>query len=485
MRVGCIAAALVVLGVARPVVVYAQDGFGGAQDVGLARQLVQLGEVPRPEQFSVDGMLREHDFPVRKDRCAEDFCVLATAGRGVDRATGRRSGYVFLEPVSGIDPERYERPPLNLAIVLDHSGSMDGWKLESARRAVDAIVDRLGPRDRLAVVVFDDRAQVLRRASPVVERASLHALASAIGPGGSTNMEAGLAYGFEEVARGAGAPGTIDRVLLLTDALPNVGNTDAGSFLELAGRYAERGIGLGVFGVGLDFDQGLVRTVTQLPGGTAHTLTDAAAMQRLFGSDFGWIMTAVATDLVLEVDPGPDWRVAQVHGVPAERVVPLGPGGVVIRAGTVMLDGRRSGAVLRLEPANDDARTLDVQVRWSYRDRRGDPAGQRVTRVHWTPRFPDAIAEFEGVAQYRAYALVNLAQSLCGALALWHAGDRATAVRMRSDARDGIVADTGILRDRELAAEAALSDRLLGTMRQWMRAAAAPAVPGSVIASGS
>jgi hypothetical protein len=86
----CVVAALSVLGVAWPVVVCAQDGFGGAQDVGLARQLVEVGRVPGPEQFSVDGMLREHDFPVRKDRCLDDFCVLASAGRGLDRLTGRR-----------------------------------------------------------------------------------------------------------------------------------------------------------------------------------------------------------------------------------------------------------------------------------------------------------------------------------------------------------------------------------------------------------
>lgn len=462
-----VAAALAVLGVAWPVVVRAQDGFGGAQDVGLARQLVEIGRVPGPEQFSVDGMLREHDFPIRKDRCPRDFCVLASAGRGLDRLTGQRSGYLFLEPVSGIDPERWERPPLNLAIVLDRSGSMDGWKIESARRAVDAIVDRLGPRDRLAIVVFDDNAQVLRRSASVVDRAGLHALVRTIGPGGATNIEAGLAYGFEEVARGAGTPGAIDRVLLLTDALPNVGSTDAGSFLELSGRYAARGIGLGVFGVGLDFDASLVRTVTQLPGGTAHTLTDAVAMQRLFGSDFGWIMTAVATDLVLEVDPGRDWRVAQVHGVPADRVVPLGQG-VVIRAGTVMLDGRRSGAVLRLEPATEDARVMDVRVRWSYRDREGRSVEPRTTRTRWAPRFPDALAEFEGVAQYRAYALVNLAQSLCGALVQWHSGDRDGAIRLLTAARNGIVQDTGILRDRELAVEAALAERLLGTMRRHL-----------------
>jgi len=453
---------------AGPRPVWAQDGFGGAQDVGLARQLAVLGEIPRPDQFSVDGMLREHDFPVRKDRCRDAFCVLATAGHGIDRATGHPSEYLFLEPVSGIDPARTARPALNVAVVLDRSGSMDGWKIASARRAVDAIVDRLGPRDRLAIVVFDDTAQVLRRARAVVDREDVHALVSGIGPGGSTNMEAGLALGFEEVLRGAGRPGSVDRVLLLTDALPNVGGTDAGSFLELAGRYAQRGIGLGVFGVGLDFDQDLVRTVTQLPGGTAHTLTDATAMQRLFGSDFGWIVTPVATDLVLEVDPGPDFRVVQVHGVPSERVVPLGPGGVAIRAGTVMLDGRRSGAILRLEAVRPGVRTLDAQVRWSARDRAGAPASGGHLRVSYTPRFPDAPAEFAGVAQYRAYALVNLAQSLCGALGLWHAGDRQTAVRMLGAARDGIVQDTGILRDQELAAEAALADRLLSTMRQHL-----------------
>src|SRR6185369_11760504 len=116
-------------------------------------------------------------------------------------------------------------PPAALVVVIDRSGSMAGARLEGAKTALHALVDRLDPTDQFGVVVFDDTAQVAIPAGPLHDKASAHRAIDAIHPGGCTDLSAGYLRGLQEVRRVAAsgaAPGA-KHVLLVSDGHANAG----------------------------------------------------------------------------------------------------------------------------------------------------------------------------------------------------------------------------------------------------------------------
>lgn len=448
-----------------PAQVGAQDGFGGARDNGLVRDQVAAGYVPSHEAFTVEGFLSEHHFPVRQDRCDGEICVFAAMGHGLHRPTLTRSGYLLVEPVSGLDPDTFRRAPLNVGLVIDVSGSMTGTKLGWALAAAHALVDQLGPEDTLSIVSFADTARLDLPATPVRQRTPLHAIIDTLGIRGGTNVYAGARQGFEAVAAGRTAQ-RADRVFLLTDERPNVGVTDGDSFLELVGAHAGDGVGITVVGVGLDLGAELASSMAQLDGGAYYYLEGEQGIASLFGPDFDQRVTPVAYRIAVTVHPGAGLRVADVFGVPEDNVVRNTDGSVTLRANTLFLDRRRSGAILRLEPTSQPDAALSGAATITYSYVRASDRTIHTGRTLASHRASrsDAIAEFSDPYHYRAYALVNFAQLLRSSLTHWSYSRHDEALRILGNARAALELDSRITEDAELAAERLLADEILATM---------------------
>ena len=139
----------------------------------------------------------------------------------------KRPVYVLVEfkvPEEKLRPG-VKRPPVNLALVLDRSGSMKAQgKMEYAKRAAKVVVGILTPRDRLAVVEYDDRINVLWPSSPVEAPKMIMRLIDGLTPRGSTNLAGGMMKGVAEVRKNLDLEG-INRVLLMSDGLANQGIT--------------------------------------------------------------------------------------------------------------------------------------------------------------------------------------------------------------------------------------------------------------------
>ncbi len=437
----------------------AQDGLGGARSAGLSRDVIAAGGVPAPASFTVDGLLAEHDFPLSVQR-PEDFTVLSALGRGLHRPSGEQAAWLMLEPVSGLDP-RTARPHLDLALVIDRSGSMQGWKLRAALASVHALVDQLGPRDRLALVVFDHVAELVLPNAPVVDREALHAAVDGIFPGGSTDLESGLRIAFEQLETERKRVALARRVIVWTDALPNTGDTSDDGFKELVARFAAERIGLTVIGVGLDLRAELAHLLAQFRGGNAYYLAEDG-VEELVGR-FEAMLQPVAYDLSIELRPAPGLSVAAVYGVPEENVLRRPDGSLQLRAATVFFEARRNGLIVRLSGAEEAVRSARVGLSWSYEEPATGRRLEGAAEARHEPRERAGADDFARPAQRRAYILASFAELFATALQRWEDGQPDEARASACAARCLLAAHCARQEDG-LGRELAMAERLLDNM---------------------
>ena len=202
------------------------------------------------------------------------------------------------------DARRHERRlPINVALVLDRSGSMAGGKLDLARQAAERALALLHADDRFAVVVYDDRVEVVTPSATATGEARARAadLLHGIEPRGSTDLGSGWLNGCEQVGRGVSEE-SIGRCLLLTDGLANRGITDRGELSHHAAELRARGVATSTFGVGDDFDERLLQAMAEAGGGNSYYLRDATRISEFLESEIGEALEVVARDAALVVE---------------------------------------------------------------------------------------------------------------------------------------------------------------------------------------
>ncbi len=288
--------------------------------------------------------------------------------RRLIRAHGRSERFLLVDvvaPTVAPDPSR-RRAPVNLGFVVDRSGSMGGHnKLGLAKQAVLEAVHRLDPEDRFSVVAYDDAIDVIVETAPATpqDRRRASDQLAAVDARGSTNLHGGWLAGCEQVAAGLVADG-VNRVLLLTDGLANVGITDEQELGRLVGQLRDRGITTSTFGLGTDFDERLLQTMADAGGGHFYFIGDVAQMRDHITSEVGETLEVVAREVVIELTL-PD----------AIRVEALSPFRVEKRAGMVrvflgdMVSGQTLSVVLRVTfDYGEVGRELGIGVRVGDRD---------------------------------------------------------------------------------------------------------------------
>ncbi|HLZ10881.1 MAG TPA: VWA domain-containing protein, partial [Chloroflexota bacterium] len=169
------------------------------------------------------------------------------------------------------------RVPVRLALVLDRSGSMTGGKLDLAKRAALLALDRLGPKDVVAVVVFDDKIEVILSAAPASPdvKVRVRVALMMIQPRAWTALHEGWLVGASEIASGdlETASPAVSRVFLLTDGQANAGVVDSEAIASQAADIrATTGIGTSTFGIGSDYNEGLLGPMAVAGGGQFHHL---------------------------------------------------------------------------------------------------------------------------------------------------------------------------------------------------------------------
>ena len=195
------------------------------------------------------------------------------------------------------------RPSVNLAIVLDRSGSMSGDKIVKAREAACEAIRRLDAKDIVSVVAYDNRSEVIVPAQYVSEKEALIARIRSIEPRGSTALFDGVTAGANELRKFKGKC-EISRVLLLSDGQANVGPSSA----EELGRYGallmKDGIAVSTVGLGVDYNEDLMTRLSQKSDGNSYFVEKSDDLPRIFASELGDVLSVAATKVALKVKFG-------------------------------------------------------------------------------------------------------------------------------------------------------------------------------------
>jgi len=196
----------------------------------------------------------------------------------------------------------FTRPRLNLSIVLDRSGSMDGSKMLQAREAAKFCVDQMLPSDRLSVVIFDEHIDLLFPSEPVTNKQSMKDLISRVEARGSTALHEAWVRGGLTVSDELLGTG-INRVLLITDGQANVGLTNVDEIVSQAMGLFRRGVSTSTIGIGKDFNEDLLMPMAQSSGGNAWHVVESEDMQRIFQTELEGLITQFAHTVSLGMVP--------------------------------------------------------------------------------------------------------------------------------------------------------------------------------------
>ena len=195
-----------------------------------------------------------------------------------------------------------DRQPASLTFVIDTSGSMEqGGRLEMVKDALRTLVRNLDRADRVAIVTFGSEARVVLGPTPATQEAAILDALDGLSPLGSTNLADGLTLGYE-LARGTLTENDIDRVVLASDGVANVGLTDPGSILAAIRRDADAGIELVSIGVGMgNYNDALLEQLADQGDGFYAYVNTPDEARRLFTEDLTGTLETVVLDAKAQV----------------------------------------------------------------------------------------------------------------------------------------------------------------------------------------
>ncbi|HVD98484.1 MAG TPA: VWA domain-containing protein [Cytophagaceae bacterium] len=207
------------------------------------------------------------------------------------------------------------RVPLNISVVFDRSGSMEGERIHYGKLAVDYLIDHLDPQDNMSIVIYDHIAEVLHGSEPVANREQLKKKLQHIHPRGHTNISGGLDLGYAEV-KSTYDPKKINRVFLMSDGIPNEGITDPYLLERMVKSCSTKSnISLSAFGLGHEFDEVLMHDLAEAGGGHYYYIESPQDASRELVSEVKTLLSVVAQNANLAVEFPSDYlELARVYG---------------------------------------------------------------------------------------------------------------------------------------------------------------------------
>lgn len=313
---------------------------GGQKDFQNPRDNIGEGFVPTRGSLSIEGLFYDYYFDTGSETPKRNALFYPSYSRAVSRnpVTNELEDYLAVGLNSNIAVDEFERPPLDLVVVIDISGSMsssfseyyydangnqkqaevsDESKMEAAITAVKGVTEQLTDEDRLGVVLYNNNSY---RAKPLrnVEQTDMDSVREHIDDlqsGGGTRLSDGADRGIEMLEQEDGS-GREQRMMFLTDQMPNQGDTEEYELVKRFESAAEEDIHTTFVGVGLDTNVDLGDAISQVKGANHYFVHSSEEFTQRLADEFEYMVTPLVYDLTLEIEVD-GFEVKDVYGAPS------------------------------------------------------------------------------------------------------------------------------------------------------------------------
>ncbi|MDR3403154.1 MAG: VWA domain-containing protein [Chthoniobacter sp.] len=246
-----------------------------------------------------------------------DLTLRVTPERDLLYSRGPREVVVQID-LDGRKPETTQRTPMNLAVVLDRSGSMEGAKIEKARQAACVAIDQLASDDYFSLVIFDHETQLLippDRVGDERHREALKERIDHIRARGSTAIYAGVKLGAAQLRKNFDKE-RVNRVILLSDGLANVGPSHVSDLASLGRDLRSDGISVSTIGLGDDYNEDLMTALAEASNANYYYVKDAEKLPGIFEEELGSVRSIVARGITIRITVPEGVRLREIIGRP-------------------------------------------------------------------------------------------------------------------------------------------------------------------------
>ncbi len=270
----------------------------------LARSYLNDGLLPPTAAIRVEEFVNYFDYDYALPAATETFGITIN---GAPSPFASADHHLLRIGIQGYDIRPEERQAAALTFVLDVSGSMDMEnRLGLAKAALTLLVEELRPTDAVGIVVYGDAARVVLPLTKATDKATIIAAIAGLTPEGATNAEAGLHLAYEQAWRNF-APQAINRIVLLSDGVANVGRTGPGEILETIAQYAAKGITLTTVGLGMgNYNDVLMEQLADEGDGFYSYVDTLEEAHRLFVEELPSTLQTIAKDAKVQVEFNPE-----------------------------------------------------------------------------------------------------------------------------------------------------------------------------------
>jgi Ca-activated chloride channel family protein len=256
--------------------------------------------------------------------------------------------------------------PMNLALVIDRSGSMKGDRIANAMNAAVGAIERLRDGDSVTVVAFDSSAQVVVPPTRVSSstRASMEAAVRNIRLGGDTCISCGMLEGMQQLAQTSLSGDRVNRMILLSDGATNSGIKDVPGLRAMANRMTSKGVTISTIGVDVDFDEKVMAALAAEGNGRHYFVANASGLPAVFSQEFDDILASVAKEAELSIELAPGVEVAEVF----DRSFRREGSKIIVPFGTFSAKQEKTVLVKLRVPADREGTQAVADVKLAYRD---------------------------------------------------------------------------------------------------------------------
>ncbi|WP_239615052.1 vWA domain-containing protein [Cohnella mopanensis] len=269
----------------------------------IARSYIQDGSFPPGEAVRLEEFINYFDLGY-KPPSGDTFAIDVDAGPS---PTEEGEYQIVRIGIKGMEVDSKSRKPVNLTFVIDVSGSMDrDNRIDLVKESLELLVEQLRDDDTIGIVVYGTKAHKVLEPTPVKKRGKILDAIDNIKIENATNVEEGLLLGYQ-MANESFEPNKINRVILCSDGVANVGETGPEGILAQIERYSEQDIYLSTFGYGMgNYNDVLMEQLADKGNGTYAYIDDRKEAEKVFNEKLTGTLQTIAKDAKIQVEFYPD-----------------------------------------------------------------------------------------------------------------------------------------------------------------------------------